>query len=228
MNNWADKLGFKRPNNKIEWAMWIGTSFILLAIIYSLLFVKKPIELPLHALTGIGIVSVLKDIGFGIIASALLIDGFLRIKNDKKKTKGYFSTIVSIGWFIYLIGSPAIVSVMLSNIQTDVIKSSNLLIDKETHLLVKKDLSNTDKSRLTKKIAEERFFKDGFIAEYIDEKGSTLKYQPTAENVQNREQFLFSQRLISILRYEMVFWIIALAINVASYVLYCGKRTRSD
>lgn len=227
MNNLAEKLGFRRPNSKIEWAIWVGAGFIILAIINSLLFVKKPIQLPLH-LTAINTTSVLKDIGNGIIASAILIGGLHQVKSDKKKLKGYFLTIAGITMFLYLIGSSAISSVMLANIQTDVINSSNLLIENEKQNLKNKDLSIADKSRFTKIIAEQMFFKDGIISEYTDAKGSTLKYQPTSEDVQNREQFIFSRRLVSILRYEMDFWIIVLAINVASYVLYCGMRTRSD
>jgi hypothetical protein len=141
---------------------------------------------------------------------------------------GYFVTIVGITWFLYLIGSPLIGSVMLENIQRDVIKSSNLLINQETQLLKKIDLSVADKSRFTKIIAEERFFKDGVLAEYTDKEGNTLTYQPTAEDVQNRDQFLFSQRLIRILRYEMFFWIIALIITVTSYVLYCRMKHQRD
>jgi hypothetical protein len=228
MNTWAERLRFRRPNNKIEWAIWVGSGFILLAIINTLLFVKKPIEVPPHTLTAIHTTSILKDLGFGIIASALLIDGLHRLKTNKKKMSGYFVTIVGITWFLYLIGSPLIGSVMLENIQRDVIKSSNLLINQETQLLKKIDLSVADKSRFTKIIAEERFFKDGVLAEYTDKEGNTLTYQPTAEDVQNRDQFLFSQRLIRILRYEMFFWIIALIITVTSYVLYCRMKHQRD
>lgn len=228
MNKWAERLKFRRPNNKVEWALWVGTGFILLAIINSLLFVKKPIGFPPQTLTSINTTSVLKDLGFGIIASAFLIDGFNRIKNNKKKITGYFVTIVGIAWFVYLIGGYAIASVMLANIHRDVIKSSNLLIGKEMRLLEKKDLSVADKSRFTRIIAEEKFFKDGFITDYTDEKGNTLTYQPTAEDVQNREQFLFTQRLISFLRYEMFFWIIILIITVTSYVVCCGMKHQRD
>ncbi len=224
MSNWFARLGFRKPKNKVEWAIWVGTGFILLAIINSLLFVKKSIEFPPQAFTAITTISILKDLGFGIIGSAFLFDGLNRVKNNKKKITGFFLIIVGIAWFAYLIGGPAITSVMLTNMQTNLIKLSNTLTDKETTNLKKKELSVADKSRLTKIIAKERFFKDGFIAEYTDEKGNKLSYQPTTVDIQERKQILFTQRLISILRYEMVFWISVLLINIASYVLYSRKK----
>ena len=207
-------------------AIWVGTGFILLAIINSLLFVKKPIKLPPQAFTAISTTSILKDLGFGIIASALLFGGLQRIKNNEK-IKGYVVTIGSILMFLGLIAQPAILSVMLSNMQTDVNKLSNNLIDKETINLKKKEISDAEKSRFTKVIAKERFFKDGFIAEYTDEKGETSRYQPTVEDIQERKQLLFTQRLITILRCEMFFWIIVLVINLTSYVLYCRRKTQT-
>ncbi|MDD2319350.1 MAG: hypothetical protein PHO83_04785 [Geobacteraceae bacterium] len=224
MSNWFARLGFRKPKNKVEWAIWVGTGFILLAIINSLLFVNKSIKLPSQAFTAITTTSILKDLGFGIIGSALLFDGFNRLKINKKKMTSYFVIIVGIAWFAYLIGGPAISSVMLTNMQTDLVKLSNTLIDKETNNLKKKELSVADKSRLTKIIAKERFFKDGFIAEYSDVKGNMLSYQPTNVDIQERKQFLFTQRLISILRYQMVFWIFVLLINVTSYVLYSRMK----
>jgi hypothetical protein len=226
MNKWGIKLGFRRPNNKVEWAIWVGAGFILLAIINSLLFVQKPTEFPPHTFTAISVTSVLKELGFGIIASALLIGGLQRIKNNEK-IKGYVVTLGSILMFLNLIAQPAILSVMLSNIQTDINKMSNTLIDKETINLKKKEISVADKSRFTKVIAKERYFKDGYISEYTDEKGETSRYQPTAEDIQGRKQFIFTQRLISIMRYEMVFWIIVFFINVTSYVLYCRRKSQT-
>ncbi|MDD2321549.1 MAG: hypothetical protein PHO83_16010 [Geobacteraceae bacterium] len=227
MSDWGARLWFRWPNNKVEWAIWVGTGFILLAIINSLLFVKKPIGLPSQAFTAISTTSILKDLGFGIIGSAFLFDGLDLIKLNKKKMTSYFVTTVGIAWFLYLIVGPAITSVMLTNMQGDLFKLSNSLIDKETNNLKKKVLSVADRSRLTEIIAKERFFKDGFIAEYTDKKGNTLSYQPTAADIQERKQFLFTQRLISILRYEMVFWIIVLVINVTGYVLYCKRKTQT-
>jgi hypothetical protein len=88
-------------------AIWVGAGFILLAIINSLLFVTKPIDFPPQTFTAISATSILKDLGFGIMASAFLIEGLHRIKSNKKKITGYFVTIVGIAWFLYLIGGPA-------------------------------------------------------------------------------------------------------------------------
>lgn len=228
MKRWSKKLGFRRPNDKVEWAIWVGAGFILLAIINSLLFVKKPIQLSLNAFTAISTTSVLKDIGNGIIASAILIGGLNQIKSDKKKLKGYFLTIGGIMMFLYLIGTSAASSVMLANIQSEVIKSSNILINKEIQNLKKKDLSVADKSRFTKIIAQEKYFRDGFKTEYTDRQGNTLMYQPTVEDVQNRDQFLIGHQLISVLRYEMVFWIIVLVINITSFILLSRMKARMD
>ncbi len=74
------KLGFRKPQNKIEWTMWIGAGCILLAIILSLLFVKRPLTYPPKSFTVLYSIDLLRDIGFGIIASITLISGLIHLK----------------------------------------------------------------------------------------------------------------------------------------------------
>jgi len=203
--------------------MWAGTGCILLAIICSLLFVKKPLGFPPQTLTALYITHILKDIGFGIIASAILMSGFNRLKYNEKKTTGYLATIVGVLLFVLMIGSPAILSNMLSTIQTNTSNISKLLIDKQSRALTRSDLSLADKAHIKKALAQEEYFQDGAVVEYADEKGNTVRYQPTANDLQMRETHLFSLRMIMILRIEMIFWIIVFIATLTGSIIFYKK-----
>ncbi len=225
MNKWQ-KLGFRKPQNKIEWTLWIGAGFILLAIIWSLLFVKKPAEFTPQIFTALYITHFLKDIGLGIIATAILLGGFIRLKKDEKKTRGYIGTIGGIFLFLFMIGKPAISTTMLSTLHADTYKFSNLLIEKQTEKATNPHLPEVDKAYFRKAVAQEKYFQDGSLAEYQDENGHSTKYQPTAEDVRKGEQFLIMSRTIRILRIEMIFWILAFVATFTGAIIYNKKEPK--
>jgi len=224
MNSWAKRLGFRKPQNRIELAIWIGAGFILSAIIGSLLFVKKPQEYPPQSLIALYTVNILRDIGLGVIATSILVSGFHRLKFDDKKGKGYFVTITGVLLFILMIGRPTITSVLLSNIQSDSYKFSKLTIEKRTQTLANRDLSPIDKAEFRKAIAEEGYFHDGIITDYKDERGNKIIFQPTVEDLRRRESYLLMPRTIMILRIEMAIWIVVFIATIITSIIYYRKR----
>lgn len=226
MNKWQ-KLGFRKPQDKIEWTIWIGTGFILLAFICSLLFVKKPVSYTPQTLPALYITSFLKDIGFGIIASVILVGGLIRLRKDEKKTRAYMGTIGGVLLFLFMIGKPAITSTMLSNIQSDTFKAGNILIEKLSEKLNSNDFSSAEKERFRKSIAKENYFQDGSLAKYVDENGTTMEYSPTPEDIQNREMGLIMARTIRILRAEVLFWTIVIVAVLTGTINYV-KRKQQD
>ena len=207
--------------------MWIGAGFILLAIIISLLFVIKPVAYFPETFTALYITTFLRDFGFGIIASAILIGSLIRLKKDEKKIRGYLGIIVGIFWFLFLIGRPAITSTIFSNMQADTFKIGNQLIEKLSEKLNKEDYSPLDKARFRKSIAKEKYFQEGSLTEYMDENGIALKYNPTQEDIQNRKMSLTLARTIRILRAEVLFWIIVFVAVLAGTINYV-KRKQQD
>lgn len=226
MNKWQ-KLGFRKPQNNIEWTMWIGTGFILLAIIISVLFVRKPVAYSPQTFTALYITNFLRDIGFGIIASTILISGLVLLKKDKKKARGYMGIIGGMILLLLVIGRPAITSIMFSNMQADTFKTGNQLIEKLSEKLNKKDYSPIDKARFRKSIAKEKYFQDGSLMEYMDENGIIMKYMPTSEDIQNREMMLATAQMIKILRAEMLLWIIVTVAVLTGSIIYV-KRKHQD
>ena len=222
MNKWKD-LGFRKPQNRIEWTLWIGTGFILLAIIISLLFVKKPLAYSLQTFTPLYITNILRDLGFGIIASALLIGSLIRLKKNEKKIRVYMGVIVGIFWFLFLIGRPAITMTIFSNMQAETLRNGNQLIEKLSNKLNKPDYSQVEKARFRKSIAQERYFQDGSLVEFINEDGIMTKYVPTSDDIQNRDMSLAAQRMITILRAEMLFWIIVSIAVFTGSIIYFKK-----
>jgi hypothetical protein len=219
-------VGFRKPQDKIEWTILIGTGFILLAIICSLLFVKKPVSYPPQTLPALYITGFLKDIGFGIIASAILVGGLIRLRKGEKKARGYMGTIGGILLFLFMIGKPAITSTMLSNIQSDTFKVGNRF-EKLSEKLNRNDFSSAGKARFRKSIAKKKYFQDGSLAEYVAENGTTMKYSPTPEDIQDREMGFTMARMIMILRAEMLFWAIVFVAVLTGYINYV-KRKRQD
>jgi len=220
MNSWAKRLGFRRPQDKLEWMLWIGVGFTLIAIIYSLFYIKKPIVLSPQTLAPVYIAHFLKNIGLGIIAVAGLVGGLHRLKFDEKKTMGYVATSCCILLFLFMIGRPAFSSYMMSNIQTDDSNFSKHLIEQETQTLTKRDLSAEDKAYFGKSIAREKYLQDGSFYEYTDEHGVTKQYQPTVDDIQYRESFLTIPQSIRILRIEMVFWIIVFISTITGSIIF--------
>lgn len=207
--------------------MWIGAGFILVAIILSLLFVKKPLTYPPKSFAVLYSIGLLRDIGFGIIASITLISGLIYLKLDGKRVRGYLGVIGSVILLSLMIGRPAVMSTMFSSMQADSLKSGNQLIEKLSEKLNKKDYSALDKARFRKSIVKEIYFQDGSIADYQDENGTTIKYSPTPEDIQQRELSLSLARMIRILRVEAIFWaIVSIAILIGS--LNYIKRKQQD
>jgi len=226
MNTWQ-KLGFRKPQNKIEWTMWVGAGFILLAIIISLLFVRKPVAFSPQTFTALYITNFLRDIGFGIIASTILIGGLIRLKKDEKKARGYMGIIGGMILLLLMIGRPALTSTMFSNMQADTLKIGNQLIEKLSDKLNKKDYSPIDKARFRRSIAKEKYFQNGSLMEYMDETGITVRYVPTSEDIQNREMSLATAQMIKIFRAEMLLWIIVTVAVLTGSIMYV-KRKHQD
>jgi len=226
MSKWQ-KLGFRKPQNKIEWTMWIGAGFILVAIILSLLFVKKPLTYPPKSFAVLYSIGLVRDIGFGIIASTTLISGLIYLKLDGKRVRGYLGVIGGVILLSLLIGRPAVMSTMFSSMQADMLKTGNQLIEKLSEKLNKKDYSALDKARFRKSIVKEKYFQDGSLADYQDENGTTIKYSPTPEDIQHREMSFSMARMIRILRVEAIFWtIVSIAVLIGS-INYI-KRKQQD
>ena len=221
------KLGFRKPQNKIEWTMWIGAGFILLAIILSLLFVKRPLTYPSKSFAVLYSIDLLRDIGFGIIASITFISGILHLKLDGKRARGYLGIIGGVILLSLMIGRPAVTSTLFSTMQADTIKNGVQLIEKLSERLSKKDYSPIEKARFRMLIAREKYFRDGSLADYLDENGTTKKYSPTPEDIQNREMSLTMARMIRILRIETIFWtIVFIAVLIGSFNYI--KRRQQD
>jgi hypothetical protein len=226
MGNWANRLGFLKPRNKVEWTMWIGTGFMLFAIICSLLFVKKTheFELPPKDLSALYITHILQNLGFCFIATAAFLGGLNHLQFDAKKTKGYVATIGGVLIFLLMIGRPAITSMMFSKIQTDSENFSKHLIEKKSQTLVDRNLSSGDKAAFGKAIAQQKYLQDGSPAEYADDKGNIVKYQPTMEDMKKRESYLVMPRLIKFLRIELILWLIVFVSVVTGSFIYYRKK----
>ena len=204
--------------------MWIGAGFILLAIILSLLFVKRPLTYPPKSFAVLYSIDLLRDIGFSIIASITLISGLIHLKLDGKRVRGYLGVIGGVILLSLMIGRPAVTSTIFSSMQADTLKTGNQLIEKLSEKLNKKDYPPLDKARFRKSIAKEKYFQDGSLADYQDENGTTIKYSPTPEDIQNREMSLTMARMIRILRVEMIFWtIVSIAVLVGA-INYIKRR----
>jgi len=204
--------------------MWIGAGFVLLAIIISLLFVRKPVAYSPQTFTVLYIADLLRDIGFGIIASAILIDGLIDLKIEKRKARGYFGIIGGMILLLLMIGRPALTSTLFSNMQVDTLRTDGQLIEKLSEKLNKKDYSPHDKARFRKLIANEKYFQDGSLADYLDENGTTIKYSPTPEDIQSREMRLTMALTIRILRVEMIFWTIVFVAVLVGSISYTRRK----
>ncbi len=141
--------------------------------------------------------------------------------------RGYLGVIGGVILLSLMIGRPAVTSTIFSSMQADTLKTGNQLIEKLAEKLNKKDYSPLDKARFRKSIAKEKFFQDGSLADYQDENGTTIKYSPTPEDIQNREMSLTMVRMIRIFRVETIFWtIVCIAVLVGS-INYI-KRKQQD
>ena len=128
---------------------------------------------------------------------------------------------------LLMIGRPALTSTMFANMQADTLKIGNQLIEKLSEKLNKKDYSPLDKARFRKSIAKEKYFQDGSLADYLDENGTTMKYSPTPEEIQNREMSLTMAQTIRVMKVEMIFWttvFIAVLVGSLNYI----KRKQQD
>jgi hypothetical protein len=223
MNKWQ-KLGFRKPQDKLEWTMWIGAGFIFLAIILSLIFVKKPLTYPPKSFAILYSIDLLRDIGFGIIASATLISGLIHLKIDGKRVRGYFGVIGGIILLSLMIGRPVVTLTIFSSMQSDTTKNGNQLIEKLSERLNKKDYSLVEKARFRTFIAKEKYLKDGSLTDYLDENGNTRKYSPTREDIQSREMRLTMAQTIRILRVETIFWSIVFVTVLVGSINYIKRR----
>jgi hypothetical protein len=226
MNKWQ-KLGFRKPQNKIEWTMWIGAGFILLAVIISQLFVRKPVSYSPQTFSVLHITNLLRDIGFGITASTILISGFIHLKIERKKARGYFGIIVGTILLMLMIGRPAFFSTMFSTMQAETIKNGNQLVEKLSDKLNKANYSPVENAHFRKSIAKEKYFQDGSLVDYLDVNGTTMKYSPTPEDIQNREMRITMARSIEIMRLEMIFWAIVFVAVLIGSINYIKRKQQN-
>lgn len=225
MNKPAKRIGFRKPQNKIEWAMWIGVGITLLAFIFNLFFLKKPKQPAPTVMTPVYIIHFLKSIGLAFIGTAMLTAGVARLKKDPQKTRAYLMIIGAVLLFSAMIGRPAISSNRLSIIQADNSSYRERLIENLTQTLSNRSgrLSSADKAHLRKIIAQEKYFLDGSLTEYVDEKGITVKYQPTNDDARKRKAFLILPQRTRILRTETAFWIIVFIVTLGGSFVYYRK-----
>lgn len=204
-----DWLKPRKPQSKAEWSVWIGVGLIACAVVINFLFVpRKPIELDAGFFVPAFIVWFLNLAGWSLLTSALLVQGLFQIRSVNKRKIGFVITIVMLVVFVLKIGSAVFISIAMSDLHDQAVRSSNVLREQIKDKQSDRSLNADARAKLERMYSRQIYIHEGGTPEYIDPSGATVAFQPTKDDILTKSSFEYMVKQATLMRLEVLYWIV--------------------
>jgi hypothetical protein len=204
-----DWLKPRKPQSKAEWSIWIGVGLIACAVVINVLFVPpKPIELGAGFFVPAFIAWFLNLAGWSLLTSALLVQGLFQIRSVNKRKIGFVITILMLVVFIVKIGSAVFISVAMSDLHDQAVKSSNVLRERIKDKLSDSSLNADARANLERMYSRQIYIYEGGKPEYIDSSGARVAFQPMKDDILTKSSFGYMVKQAKLMRLEVLYWIV--------------------
>lgn len=184
MSPWPEeKLKFRKPQNKYEWALWVAISLILISLVAKYVFVHYRIALPEAQL----LVLFNRLIGWTLLLVTGMRAGIHLLRTDSTAKRGRIFIIATSFIFLFQIASSTMriyTMSYLTGLGTQISRDVGMDIPKTLAL---PDLAPESRELLGRSFAQIKYIQDGIIMDYVTATGAKEVYKPTDEDIQMRK-----------------------------------------